>query len=415
MTSRVAFRSPSAFRLPPSAPRRVAPGGDEAPQVLVEHVARERGLARAGDARHHRQPAERHAEVQVLEVVQARRRRSASAGDAWLTGRRACSGCLSGCARKRPVTEAGTAHQVRGGARRDDLAAAAARAGAQVDHVRRAAYRLLVVLHHDQRVALRFQLLQRGEQDAVVARDGGRWWARRGCRTRRAGWSRAAPRAGCAAPRRPRAWAPRDRARDRTRPTSRRKARRLASSATMSRAISASRPSSRSSLKNFSMADTDIRDRSAIECSRNRTASAVRIQSIPVARSAGNRLPFVPVVPPDLLAALLLVEAGHREPGAVAARAPAVPRVVGEEPRVELGKARAARGARALHREHRLRHARERGVALGHRALERFQRRDDVHDALAVVERAAGAPRAAAASFSGAARTSATGSSMVCS
>ena len=121
------------------------------------------------------QPAERHAEVELLQVVQAR----------LLDGEgRRCA--VDGPPRVQRVPQrvpeeaAGDrgrrAHQVVGGARCDDLAAAAAGAGAEVHHVLRAADGVFVVLDHDQRVALGLELLQRVEQDAVVARvqaDGG--------------------------------------------------------------------------------------------------------------------------------------------------------------------------------------------------------------------------------------------------
>ena len=52
----------------------------------------------------------------------------------------------------------------------DHAPAELARAGAEVDDVRGAPDGVLVVLDHDQRVALGLELLQRVEQDAVVAR-----------------------------------------------------------------------------------------------------------------------------------------------------------------------------------------------------------------------------------------------------
>ena len=96
------------LRIPryPSAARGASRRGDEAPQILVEHVARERGLARPRHAGHDDESAERHAAVEVLQVVQARafdrERRRAVTGP-----RRGCSGCFRGSARKRPVTDAG--------------------------------------------------------------------------------------------------------------------------------------------------------------------------------------------------------------------------------------------------------------------------------------------------------------------
>ena len=59
------------------------------------------------------------------------------------------------------------------------------------------------------------------------------------------------------------------------------------------------------------------------------------------AGAAGTRqfLPLPRLVPPRLLAGVLDVEAGQLQAGAKADRAPAVPGVEGEQPRVELGKA----------------------------------------------------------------------------
>jgi len=64
------------------------------------------------------------------------------------------------------------------------------------------------------------------------------------------------------------------------------------------------------------------------------------------ARGTGLLLPLPPLVPPDLLAALLRVEAGQDETGAVTDRAPAVSGIIGEEARVGLGEAAAAGRAR---------------------------------------------------------------------
>ena len=310
----------------------------------------------------------------------------------------------------------GMRHQVGGGACRDDLAAAAARAGAQVHDVLGAAYRLLVVLDHEQRVALGLQAAPAWRAGCGCRADAGRWWARRGCSTRRAGWSPAAPRAVCAAPRRRRAWARRGRARGSESPTSRRKARRL-------RELGDDVPGDiRLSSLEADIAEEfldgryghpgQIGDGMTPEPHRQRG----RIQSIPVARSAGNRLAFVPVVPPDLLAALLLVEAGQPEPGAVAARCTS-----------RGGSCRRRAAGRARESS-----CRTRGRRASPRTPSRDMRGDEPGRASPSRARALpaargrgprpcrgrardGAPRAARASFSGAARTSATGSSMVCS
>ena len=73
------------------------------------------------------------------------------------------------------------------------------------------------------------------------------------------------------------------------------------------------------------------------------------------------------------------LEAGELEAGPVARGTPAVFRVEGKEPRVELGEARAAGRTTALGRKHRLAYRR---LALH----ESIQRRDQVHDPLAEVK-----------------------------
>ncbi len=64
----------------------------------------------------------------------------------------------------------GVSHQVVRRACGDHSAAALARAGAEIDDVRGAPDGVLVVLDHDQGVAFGLQLLQRVEEDPVVAR-----------------------------------------------------------------------------------------------------------------------------------------------------------------------------------------------------------------------------------------------------
>ena len=146
---------------------RVA-AGDQSPQVVVEHVTREGGLAGAGNAGHHREPAQRHAKVEILEVMQRRalhgecrrclayRSPRIQRVPEWLSEKAAGNGC-------------GHPHQVGGSARRDYLAATIAGTGAQVYYVRGATNSVLVVLDDDQGIALGLQLLQGIEQDAVVA------------------------------------------------------------------------------------------------------------------------------------------------------------------------------------------------------------------------------------------------------
>src|SRR3569833_3047476 len=69
-------------------------------------------------------------------------------------------------------------------------------------------------------------------------------------------------------------------------------------------------------------------------------------------RLAGRGLVLIPLIPPDLLAALLLIEASHFHAGAEATVAPAVLGGEREQARIQLGEALATRGAGALGREH---------------------------------------------------------------
>ena len=92
------------------------------------------------------------------------------------------------------------------------LAAVLAGAGPDVDDVVGGADGLLVVLDHDDRVAQVAQAQQGRDQAAGCRAGAGRWSARRGCRARRRGRSRSGWPAGCAGPRRRRAWRRRGRA-----------------------------------------------------------------------------------------------------------------------------------------------------------------------------------------------------------
>src|ERR1035437_1796993 len=142
---------------------------DTVRQVGVEHVARQRRFARARHAGDDGQPAERHAQVDVLQVVQARaddfERRRLPADRPWrvqrVTQRRG-----EEPAGHRP----GILHQVLHRACGDHVAAELAGAGTKVDHVRGTPDGVFVVFDHEQRVALGLELFQRVEQDAIVAR-----------------------------------------------------------------------------------------------------------------------------------------------------------------------------------------------------------------------------------------------------
>src|SRR5579863_5201418 len=67
-----------------------------------------------------------------------------------------------------------------------------------------------------------------------------------------------------------------------------------------------------------------------------------RIEPLTLAVRAALRLVRVPLVPPQLLAALLGIESGHLHARAVAALAPAVLGVEGEQTRVQFREALAA-------------------------------------------------------------------------
>src|SRR5690606_22053372 len=72
------------------------------------------------------------------------------------------------------------------------------------------------------------------------------------------------------------------------------------------------------------------------------------LQAPAVAARTGSRFVVALLQPGTFLAGLVFTEARQCHAGAEAAFAPAVPRVVGEQPRVELGEAAAAAGAGTL-------------------------------------------------------------------
>ena len=169
----------------------------------VEHVAHQRRLAGARDAGDAGPGAERHLDVDVLQVVlggaddlqpgQARRRRAAARCAAAALPEEA-AGDRARLARERCRRTHG-----------DQLAAARCRRRDRGRRRGRRCDRRLVVLDDDHRVAC-VAAARAACRAAWRCRAGaGRWSARRGCSRRRAGSSRAAPPAGCAAPRRRRA------------------------------------------------------------------------------------------------------------------------------------------------------------------------------------------------------------------
>ena len=170
---------------------------------LVERVDDQRRLAAAGDAGDAGERAERDRRGDVLEIV------AAGADDFQLA-----AGCGDAARRRRrheplrrkdiaPVSELGSAHDLRRRPLGDDLAAVDAGAGADVDDVIGGEDRVLVMLDDDHRVA-EFAQAPAASRAAARCRAGaGRSTARRARRARRSGPSRSARRGGCAGFRRP--------------------------------------------------------------------------------------------------------------------------------------------------------------------------------------------------------------------
>jgi len=203
---------------------------------------------------------------------------------------------------------------------------------------------VLIVFDHDQGVAFRAQPVQGLEQRDIVARmqpDGGlvqhvanALQVRSELRSEAnalgfAPESVGAARFSCKYPR----------------PTSQRNAVRAASSASKSRAISRSRPTSlslcRSAEKGAHRQLGERGDRPAAEQHVQRH----RIEPLSGAIGAGDRSHLPPC---RFLAGLLGIELLQLQAGAEAALAPAMFRVEGEQPRIELGKAGAAVGQARL-------------------------------------------------------------------
>ena len=213
-------------------------------QVRVQHVARERRLARTRHTGDDREPAERHARVDLAQVVQRGALDLERTAPARPTGRRRAERMAQRVARGTARSATAATRSGRRCAGADDVAAARAGAGTEVDQVIGAPDRVLVVLDDEQRVALARRAVRARRAARRCRADAGRSSARRARSRRRAGSSRVARRGGCAAPRRRTASARRGRAR--YNPGRRRAGRPGASGSPRcrSRAISASRPCS---------------------------------------------------------------------------------------------------------------------------------------------------------------------------
>jgi hypothetical protein len=136
---------------------------------LVEDIMHQRGLPRTGDARDRHQHPQRDADLQVLEVVQARAADLENTLRIALAARAKAAGPEL-AAQIAPGKRAGpVGHQRGAGAFKDDPSAALARAGPQIHDVVGGADDVGVVLDHHNGVAQLAQFLQNPDQPARVA------------------------------------------------------------------------------------------------------------------------------------------------------------------------------------------------------------------------------------------------------
>ena len=144
---------------------------EPAAERRVERLLDERALARAADARHDAEDAERERDVEVLEVV------AACAGEAELpvVGGRRRSGTATRRRplRKSPVAEPGDRGDPRGRADVEQVPARLARPRADVHEQVGRAHDRLVVLDDDHRVARVAEAADDRDQAADVAAGGG--------------------------------------------------------------------------------------------------------------------------------------------------------------------------------------------------------------------------------------------------
>ena len=363
-------------------------------EVRVQHIAGERGLARAGHAGDDGEASQRHARADVPEVVQrgaADFDRRCGLGDHAARMDRVAQRGL-----EEPSGERlGVGHQVFGRPFGDHAAAEAPGAGAEVQDMVRATDRVLVVLHHHQRVALGLELLEHVEQDLVVARmqaDGRlvedvAHAAQVGTQLRREA----------------------DALRLATRECRRRAVERQVAEADLFEEAEARAQFGEQVARDLLVAARElhvlhdcadlayrqrgeIRDRAVVVTH----GEGLGVQALAVAGGAGflDFQPFEPGVEHVVLGAGLLalgvpVDAGELHAGAVAGGAPAVLGVEREEARVELREAARARRAGALGGEDLLvqLHLDERGLGLGRSLHQRIEVRQHVHHALAELER----------------------------
>ena len=344
---------------------------EQQPQICVQHIARHRRLTGAGDASDDNQPPDRQVHIGSFDVMQRDALQFQSRG-ALVHPSMRLRRMQQRLAQKPPGGRARIADEILHGAGSDNFAAAHTGRRPEIEHMIRAPDGVLIVLDDNEHVAASRQLGQRIEQNGIVPgmqADG---------RLIQHVTHPLQVRAELCG----KAYALRLSARQR---------RRRAVQLQIAEAHTLQEPEACPDLRQQIARDLplagielELREESGrgrdglCRGGRDRLAAEAHVQrngtqALPVARFAGLRLALVPVIPPDLLAALLGIEAGHLETGAVAALAPAVLRIEGEQARIELAEAAATRRTGALRREHR--------DPIGLRA-------EHVHQSLAEIERA---------------------------
>ena len=162
--------------------RFFAPGFQRGPYGGQYALAHERAFAGTAHAGNDREPAKRHGDGDVLQIIFMQSAEDEGRRFVFLAGTAPGQGRGSGTRLAKRLAAGVLTGQLDAGQRFfvsqnllertgcDDLAALHARAGAKVDDVIGPRHRVLVVLDDDDRVAARTELLERAEQLLVVAR-----------------------------------------------------------------------------------------------------------------------------------------------------------------------------------------------------------------------------------------------------
>src|SRR5882672_1498421 len=362
---------PAAHASHPRELRRLAPARgaepgsrNQANQAVVQHAARERALAAAAHAGDAHEPRQRQRDIELLEIVardarklephrvrcRAVRRAVALWRGAAPAERPHGAARLQGMPRRRREHAARDralrGEQVRERAVHDHFTAAAPGTRAEIDDVLRAPDRVFVVLDDDDRVALRREPRDRVEQQRIVAR----------MQADRRLVQDVADPAQIRAQLRREPDALRFAARQRRRRTIEREISEPDLIEKTEPALKLRQHVARYlQLATLEIELLEVADRLAHRQRRELADVPVvksyrqrfGLQALPAARRARLRVGFG-LGPPRLLAGLFCIEARELDARAVAARAPAVARIVGEQPRVERLEAAAAARARTL-------------------------------------------------------------------